>query len=168
MAKEDTASKAEKVTLLGKELELTHKSGGDAVVTMRKGDFDSVLAEKGVTKEVRETVRKAHDEIVSDVLKFEQDYLLKANKGKKEGDAGFVKSLEARLGAGDSSMAVKLTPHKVHTGKDIKSGAPYTTHKWGVASVTLNYQFASDLRKEGGALDQISKSFEKAMGGAKK
>lgn len=168
MAKEEAAApKTEKVTVLGKELELTVKSGGDAVVTMRKGDFDSVLAEKGVTKEVRDTVRKAHDEIVSDVLKFEQDYLLKANKGKKEDGDGYIKSLETRLGAGDGSMAVKLTPHKVHTGKDIKSGKPYTTHRFGVASVTLNYAYASEVRREGGLLDDISKSFEKALGGKK-
>lgn len=167
MAKEETASKVEKVTVLGKELELTVKKGGDAVVSMRKGDFDSVLADKGVTKEVRETVRKAHDEIVADVLKFEQDYLLKANKGKKENDESFIKSLETRLGSGDGSMAVKLTPHKVHTGKDIKTGKPYTTHKFGVASVTLNYQFASEVRKEGGVLDQMSSAFEKALGGKK-
>lgn len=159
----DAKDKVEKVTVLGKELELTVKKGGDAVVTMRKGDFDAILADKGVTKEVRETVRKAHDEIVSDVLKFEKDYLLKANKGKKEDAEGFIKSLETRLGAGDGSMAVKLVPHKVHTGKDIKTGVGYESHKWGVATVTLNYAYAAEARREGGLLDEISKSFEKAL-----
>ena len=163
MAKEETASKVEKVALLGKELDLTVKKGGDAVVTMRKGDFDSILADKGVTKEVRETVRKAHDEIVDEVAKFESDYLLKANKGKKEDSDGFVKSLEVRLGAGDGSMAVKMVPHKVHTGKDIKTGKPYTTHRYGVTTVTLNYSFAAEMRKEGGKLDQYATAFEKAM-----
>ena len=152
-----------KVNLLGKELELTVKKGGDAVVTMRKGDFDAVLADKGVTKEVRDTVRKAHDEIVDEVAKFEKDYLLKANKGKKEDADGFIKSLETRLGAGDGSMAVKMTPHKVHTGKDIKTGKAYTVHKYGVMTVTLNYSFAAEARKEGGLLDQISSDFEKSM-----
>jgi len=159
----DAKDKVEKVTVLGKELELTVKKSGDAVVTMRKGDFDAILADKGVTKEVRETVRKAHDEIVADVLKFEKDYLLKTNKGKKEDAEGFVKSLETRLGAGDGSMAVKLVPHKVHTGKDLKTQQPYTSHKWGVATVTLNYQFANTVRAEGGLLDEMSKAFEKAL-----
>lgn len=162
MAKEE-AGKVDKVNLLGKELELTVKSGGDAVISMRKGDFDAVLAEKGVTKEVRETVRKAHDEIVADVLKFESDYLQKANKGKKEDNEKYIKSLETRLGSGDGSMAIKLTPHKVHTGKDIRTGKAYTTHKYGVASVTLNYAYAADVRREGGLLDQISKDFAKSL-----
>ena len=161
--KEEAKEQTEKVTLLGKELELTVKKGGDAVINMRKGDFDSVLADKGVTKEVRETVRKAHDEITADVLKFEQDYLLKANKGKKEDASDYIKSIETRLGAGDGSMAIKLVPHKVHNGKDIKSGKPYTTHKFGVATVTLNYQFAAEVRKEGGLLDSMSKAFEKSL-----
>ena len=133
------------------------------MINMRKGDFDAVLADKGVTKEVRETVRKAHDEITADVLKFEQDYLLKANRGKKEDAADYIKSIETRLGAGDGSMAIKLVPHKVHNGKDIRTGKSYCTHKFGVAQVTLNYQFASDLRKEGGLLDQMASAFEKSL-----
>ena len=163
MAKEEKEATVSKVTVLGKELELTVKKSGDGVITMRKGDFDSILADKGVTKEVRDTVRKAHDEIVDEVTKFETEYLLKANKGKKEDSDGFIRSLETRLGAGDGSMVVKMVPHKVHTGKDIKTGKPYTTHKYGVATVTLNYSFAAELRKEGGKLDEYAKSFEKAM-----
>lgn len=155
--------KTETVKVLGHDLELTIKKSGDAVATMRKGDFDAILADKGVTKEVRDVTRKAHDEIVAEVLKTEKDFLLKANKGKKEDAEGFVKSFETRLGAGDGSMAIKLTPHKVHTGKDIKTGEPYTAHRWGVATVTLNYAFASELRKADGELDQISKAFETAM-----
>lgn len=161
------AEETTKVKVLGKDLELTVKKSGDAVVSMKKGDFDQILADKGVTKEVRETVRKAHDEIVEEVVKFEKDYILKANKGKKEDDPSYIKSLETRLGSGDSSMAIKTTPHKVHTGKDIKTGEPYTTHKYGVVSVTLNYQYANEMRREGGLLDTVASDFEKALGGKK-
>lgn len=161
----DAKKEPEKVKLLGKELELTVKSGGDAVVTMRKGDFDDILKEKGVTKEVRDVVRSAHDAVVSEVTKFEKDYLLKANKGIKEDDPKFIKSLEARLGNGDGSMTIKMIPHKVHTGKDIKSGKPYTTHTYGKVITTLNYSYCQEMRKEGGELDQIAAAFEKQLGG---
>lgn len=163
MAKEEAKS-AGSLKILGQDLELTVKTNGEAVVSMKKADFDSILESKGVTKEVRKTVQAAHDEITADVLKAENEWLLKTNKGIKEDDPKFVKSIEARLGgSGDGSMAIKLTGHKVHTGKDIRSGKSYESHKWGIASVTLNYALASDLRKEGGMLDQISAAWQKAL-----
>lgn len=156
--------KPETLKILGKDLDLTVKTNGEAVVSMKKSDFDSVLESKGVTKEVRKTVQQAHDEITSDVLKAENDWLLKANKGKKETDPKFIKSIEARLGGtGDGSMAIKLTAHKVHNGVDLKTKKPYSTHKWGVASVTLNYSLAADVRREGGLMEQIANDWKKAL-----
>lgn len=160
-------AKAQTIKLLGKELEVTVKKGGDAFATMRKGDFDAVLESKGVTKEVRDTIIKANDEIVSEVSKAETDFLLAANKGKKEDDPTFIKSFDARLGAGNFSMSVKKIPHSVHSGKDIKTGKPYETHKWGRTIVTFNYQASADFRKEGGQADKEAEAFMKALGGKK-
>ena len=155
--------KPQTIKLLGKELEVTVKKTGDAFATMHKGDFDAVLAEKGVTKEVREVLTKANDEIVSEVSKAETEFLLAANKGKKEDDPSFIRSFDARLGAGNFSMSVKKIPHQVHTGKDIKTGKPYESHKWGRTVVTLNFMASAEFRKEGGQADQEAKKFMDAL-----
>lgn len=161
---EKAEGRTDSIKILGQDLELTVKTNGDAVVNMKKADFDAVLEEKGVTKEVRKVVQKAHDDIAQDVLRSERDWLLKINKGVKENDPKFVRSVEARLGGtGDGSMAIKLTGHKAHNGVDLKTHKPYTTHKWGTASITINYSPCPEMRKEGGLLDELSKQFEKAI-----
>ena len=70
---------------------------------------------------------------------------------------------DARLGAGNFSMSVKKIPHQVHTGKDIKTGKPYESHKWGRTIVTLNFMASAEFRKEGGQADQEAKKFMDAL-----
>lgn len=154
------------VKVLGKDLECkVNQKKQEAVVTMNKGDFDAILAEKGVTKEVRDTVRKAHDDIVCGVEQFEHDFLKSQNKGKKEGAEGFVKSIETRLGKGDGAMSVKKIFHQVHKGMDMNTKKEFEKHHWGRTIVTLDYQFAKELKAADGQLqkhsDELMKMFDK-------
>ena len=160
--------KPETIDILGKQCEVTIKKDGNAFSTLHKGDFDAVLAEKGVTKEVRDVCTKAVDDIVSEVSKAETEFLIAHNKGLKEDDPKYVKSFEARLGSGNFSMSVSKIPHKVHTGTDIKTGKPYETHKYGITKFTVNVIAAPEFRKEGGQSDKEAEAFMKSLGAKKK
>jgi len=165
MAKED--NKPETVTLLGKECQAIRKTDGTDKVVMRSGDFAEILASHGVTKEVRDVVKKADDAIAEEVVKFQSERLLKLNKGKKEDAEGFVKKSIVTLGQGSGAMEFELRPIVRHTGKDIKTGEPYTTVKYGQIRATKLYQFGAELRKDGGVLDKVEAEFTKVYGGKK-
>lgn len=154
----------EVVTLLGKECQAYRKSDQSERIVMKKGDWDDVLASHGVTKEVREAVKKADDAVAADVLKFQSDRLLKLNKGKKEADKDFCPKSVITLGTGSGAMEFELRPIVRHTGKDIKTGEPYTTVKYGTVRATKSYKFCGDLSREGGLLDQIEQQFAKVYG----
>lgn len=154
---------AKKITLLGKELEVNVTSKGQAYANMRKGDFDAILDEKGITAAVRKSVTKAQDEIISEVSKAETEFLLAANKGKKEDDPSFIKSFDARLGANNFSMSVKKVVHTCNKGNAPGTNKPYENHIYGRTIVTLNYEAAAEMRKEGGQFDTEAKQFEKAL-----
>ena len=155
---------AETVLLLGKECQAYRKADQSERVVMKKGDWDDVLASHGVTKEVREAVEKADDAIAADVLKFQSERLLKINKGKKEADKDFCPKSVITLGSGSGSMEFELRPIVRHTGKDIKTGEPYTTTKYGTVRATKAYKFCGEIAKEGGLLDQIEQQFAKVYG----
>ncbi len=152
------------IDILGHTLDVNITNKGQAYATLRKADFDAVLDEKGVTSEVRKCVTKAQDEIISEVSKAETKFLLEANKGKKEDDPTFIKSFDARLGANNFSMSVKKVVHTFSSGKAPGTGKPYEKHDYGRTIVTLNYEAAAELRKEGGQFDLEAKQFEKALG----
>ena len=152
------------IELFGHKLDVNVTNKGAAYASLRKADFDAVLEEKGVTSKVRECVTKAQDEIISEVSKAETKFLLDANKGKKEDDPDFIKSFDARLGANNFSMSVKKVVHSVSSGKAPITGKPYETHHYGRTIVTLNYEAAAEMRKEGGQFDLEAKQFEKALG----
>ena len=162
------ADKPKTIKFLGKECEVTVKKDGNAFASMHKGDFDTVLAEKGVTKEVRDVCTKAVDDIVSEVSAAETEFLLAANKGLKEDDPKYVKSFEARLGSGNFAMTVSKVPHKVHTGTDIKTKEPYETHKYGITKFSVQFIAAPEFRKEGGQADKEAEAFMKSLGAKKK
>lgn len=155
------------VTLLGKECVAIRKSSGEDKIVMKKNDFDEILSSHGVTKEVRDVVRKADDAVAAEVLKFQSERLLKLNKGKKEGDKDFCPKSVIALGSGSGAMEFELRPIVRHTGKDIKTGAPYTTVKYGTVKATKSYKFCPELTKEGGLLDQIEDQFAKVYGSKK-
>ena len=154
----------ETVQLLGKECTAIRRSNGEDKITMKTSDFNEVLASEGVTKEVREAVSKAHNKIATDVIKFMSDRNLKLNKGKKETDKDFTPKTVVQLGSGDGSMEFELRPIVRHTGKDIKTGEPYTTVKYGTVRATVGYQFGKDIRAKDGLLDTIESEFTKVFG----
>ena len=161
------AEETETVKFLEKECQVTHKkSTGLEKISMSNGDFSDVLASYGVTKEVRETIHKAHDSIVEKASTFVTDRMIAANKGKKEGEEGFVPRIELHLGSGNDAMCVGINAHKISEGTGI-SGQPYKKETWGKIDVKLSYSMAREVRKEGGLLDQCSDRIMKAMGGKK-
>ena len=153
----------ETVKFLGKDCIVTRRSDRSEKIVMSKGDFTDIMAEKGVTKEVLEVVRKADDEITAEALKFQADRLIKANKGLKEDDPKYTTKSCLVLGAGTGALEYELIPHKVHSGMDPRTKQPYTSEKYGVCRVTKVYNLNRDLRKEGGLMDEISSMFEKSL-----
>lgn len=161
------ADKPETCEFLGKEAQIIKKSDGSEKIVVKTADANEILAGLGVTKEVREVVRKADDTIVQAAAELQRDRLLKLNKGKKEGDKGYTTKSTLVFGSGSGSLTTELIPHKVHNGKDIKTQTPYTNHKYGVFRVTKVYALCADLRKEGGLMDQMAADFNTAINGKK-
>lgn len=139
-----------KLEILGKPVEEATKKDGSTIYTMRSADFDAILADNGITKEVKATVSSATDLIAEAAVKF-----LHARCKEHEGE-----KCVARLGNGNLSQEIAIVGHKVHTGKDIRTGEPYTSEKFGVVTASLNYQFARAMRAEGGLLDEVAKDME--------
>ena len=156
------ADKPEIIKFMDKDAQVIRRSDGSEKIVVKTADANEIYAGLGVTAEVRNTIREADDKIVGAALKLQSERMLANNKGKKENDAGWMPRSELVFGSGNGAIETEVTAHRAHTGKDIKTGEPYTSHKYGTIRVTKVYKACAELRKEGGLFDQIAKDFEKA------
>lgn len=147
MAKEES-KKAEptEVKLMGETAVKTILKDGSIVVTMKKGEYDSLLEKRNITSEVRKVMEDGLRDIAKDAILEAKDICL------KNGGA----NVELRLGTGSFSQRIGLTGHKTYNGRNPATGEEIHTEKYGVVDAELNLTWGKEFKGDEGLLAQVA------------
>jgi len=168
-------------TLLGKPLSQT----GPTTLAMAQKDYHNLLAEQGVTPEVRSTVHAAEEKLATAAYEVIRAFLPEANKNHnaliaeakaavKAGTANGTQQhlaetqpppeITVNLGSGDGKMICAVATKVEHMGHNPHTKEPVHTIKYGVPKLVIRHAVPAVLENDGGILGKIKADCEAMFG----
>lgn len=149
MATEIKKPVAEEIKFLGQKATKTITKDG-VVIDLRKAEYDSLLEQKGITKEVVQSVTTGLQDICSDAVKAAKDISIKS-KGQ---------NVHVRLGKGAFSQEIDFIARRETNRRNPATNEPIHKVEFGVVKATLNLPWGKTMKGDDGLLAEIAKEME--------
>jgi hypothetical protein len=138
---------------MSKDKELVFKPTGTTVTQNTKGDYivpqkdiNEFMEQKGITKEIRNTLKAAEEELIGEGFNFVKDRVVE-NKERAV----------LRLGSGDGRLTLSVNPKVEIT--NLKTGEKET--RFGQCRISGAKKIPSIFRRDGELLSKIEADCEK-------
>lgn len=118
-------SKTKTFTFMGRDL----VAGKDNTFSLNKTDYNKILDEEGINKDVRDAIRNADNKVTESAIKFLGEQVLAAAKdGKKEDFTLTIGSGNGKLTYGVKAEVQNRKPAVMKDGKVVEEAKPITSH----------------------------------------